>query len=100
MLPVGVFPTALYEAIVCTGLFFVLWSLRKRVKLPIQLSAIYLILNGGERFLIEKIRVNFRYDWGALHPSQAEIISVCMMILGCLLFALAPRLNRNKVQLS
>lgn len=86
VLPVAVFPTALYEAFTCIVLFFVLWFLRKKMKYALQLSGIYLILNGLERFFIEKIRVNYKYDWGFIHPTQAEIISACLVILGvCIL---------------
>lgn len=86
VLPIGVFPTPLYEAIVCIGLFFILWGIRKRIKTPLHLSAIYFIMNGLERFFVEKIRVNYKYDWGFLHPTQAEIISTCLVLLGvCIL---------------
>lgn len=82
VLPVSVFPTALYEAIVCIGLFGLLWGIRKRFAQPLHLFGVYLILNGLERFLIEKIRVNYEYDWGFLHPSQAEIISTGLVLIG------------------
>ncbi len=85
VLPVGVFPTPLYETIVCVAIFFFLWSIRKRLKAPWQMFGIYLIFNGAERFLVEKIRVNFKYDWGFLHPTQAEIISTLLIIIGILL---------------
>ena len=92
VLPVGVFPTAVYEAITCIILFFVLWALRKRMKHALHLSGIYLILNGLERFFIEKIRVNSKYDWGFIHPTQAEIISAVLVLigLGILLFYRDP----------
>ena len=82
VLPVGVFPTALYEAATCIILFFILWFLRPRMKHALHLSGIYLIMNGLERFLIEKIRVNYKYDWGFLHPTQAEIISFVLILFG------------------
>jgi prolipoprotein diacylglyceryltransferase len=44
--------------------------------------SIYLILNGTERFFIEKIRVNEKYDIFGLHPTQAEIIAVVLILLG------------------
>lgn len=81
-LPVSVFPTALYEAIVCTGLFAFLWAIRKRFAQPLHLFGVYLILNGLERFFVEKIRVNYKYDWGFLHPTQAEIISAGLVLIG------------------
>src|ERR1700761_6704610 len=62
-LPIPVFPTPIYETLVCLGLFFLLWSLRKRLRIPGTLFAIYLVINGIERFFIEKIRVNTKYDF-------------------------------------
>lgn len=89
VLPVGVFPTPMYEAAICVILFAVLWSLRTKLKHALHLTGIYLIMNGSERFLVEKIRVNYKYDWGFLHPTQAEIISCCFILfgIGLLLFA-------------
>jgi phosphatidylglycerol:prolipoprotein diacylglycerol transferase len=82
VLPVAVFPTSLYEAITCLLLFFFIWGLRKKIKYPLHLFSLYLILNGVERFLIEKIRVNYKYDWGFIHPTQAEIFSTVLIFLG------------------
>ena len=82
VLPVGVFPTPIYESVAGIAIFFLLWGLRKRVRRPLHLFGVYLIFNGLERFLVEKIRVNYKYDWGFLHPSQAEIISACLMLGG------------------
>lgn len=75
----GVYPTPLYETIMCLLLFGLLWWLRKRIGLPGVLFSIYLILNGVERFLIEKIRVNelFLGTW-----TQAEVISLALVLLG------------------
>ncbi|MBA3828876.1 MAG: prolipoprotein diacylglyceryl transferase [Taibaiella sp.] len=82
VLPVSVFPTSLYEALTCIGLFFVLWSLRGKLFRPYHMFGAYLILNGVERFIIEKIRVNYKYNWGFIHPTQAEIISTIFIIAG------------------
>ncbi|HEX6426517.1 MAG TPA: prolipoprotein diacylglyceryl transferase family protein [Niastella sp.] len=40
VLPIGVFPTPLYESITCILLFSLLWLLRKRFKYPLQLFSI------------------------------------------------------------
>lgn len=82
VLPVSVFPTPIYEAIVCIGLFFLLWALRKHFTRTLQMFGTYLILVGIERFLVELIRVNYKYDWGFVRPSQAEILSVVLVLLG------------------
>jgi phosphatidylglycerol:prolipoprotein diacylglycerol transferase len=90
-LPIPVFPTPFYETITCLILFFVLWSLRKRIAVPGKLFAIYLIVNGIERFLVEHIRVNTTYDIFGFHPTQAELISSGLVICGAvLLFTLKP----------
>lgn len=85
VLPAGVFPTPVYEVITCTLLFLVLWKLRKVIVRPFHLFGIYLIMNGAERFFVEKIRVNYKYDWGFLHPTQAEIISASLILAGILI---------------
>ena len=70
----------------CIILFSILWLIRKRITIPGLLFCIYLIMNGIERFFIEKIRVNTEYDiLGGI--TQAEIISFCLIITG-LLFSL------------
>lgn len=81
-LPEGVYPTSLYEALICLLLFFALWSIRKQIKIPGMVWSIYLILNGIERFCIEHIRVNATYNAGGLIFTQAELISVILIIGG------------------
>ena len=81
-LPNPVFPTPFYETIMGLILFGILWFLRKRITAPGVLFGIYLIFNGLERFLVEKIRVNTVYDLGFMKPSQAELVSFALMIAG------------------
>lgn len=81
-LPAPVFPTPLYETITCTILFFILWGLRKKLKPAGTVFCLYLVLNGIERFFIEKIRVNNRMDFFGFHPTQAEVISAALVIVG------------------
>lgn len=85
VLPVAVFPTPIYESVMGIGIFLLLWALRKRIRRPLHLFGLYLVLNGLERFMVEGIRVNYKYDWGALHPSQAEIIAVCLTLGGAVI---------------
>jgi prolipoprotein diacylglyceryltransferase len=85
-LPIPVFPTAFYETIVCIGLFLLLWSVRKKFLVPGTLFAFYLVINGLERFFIEKIRVNTRYSIFGFHPTQAEIISTMLIFGGGFLY--------------
>lgn len=71
-----VYPTSVYEAMAATLLFGLLWAVRKHPFQAGWLFSLYLVLNGVERFLIEKIRVNPEYDFFGLTATQAEIISV------------------------
>jgi len=77
-----VFPTPLWEAIICIVLFFVLWSVRKRIATPGVMFSVYLVLNGIERFFIEKIRINNPFDILGIPITQAEMISTILVVLG------------------
>ena len=96
VLPQPVWPTSLYETIVCSMLFGLLWILRKKIDIPGIIFSIYLILNGTERFFIEKIRVNTEYNFlGGI--TQAEIISFCLIISGILLsFFFVKKYKKDK----
>jgi phosphatidylglycerol---prolipoprotein diacylglyceryl transferase len=99
-LPLPVFPTPFYETVICLGLFFIIWSFRKRFTIPGTLFAFYLILNGVERFFIEKIRVNNKYDIFGYHPTQAEIISFLLVLAGAVLWwVLTKRAKISKAPL-
>lgn len=80
-----VFPTSFYESVVCILLFFFLWGIRKRIKTPGVMFGIYMILAGVERFFIELIRVNTKYNVGGLQFTQAELISLCLVIGGVIM---------------
>ncbi|HVI47362.1 MAG TPA: prolipoprotein diacylglyceryl transferase family protein [Chitinophaga sp.] len=99
VLPVGVYPTPLYEIIACLLLFGVLWAIRRKVKIPGVLFGVYLVLNGIERFFIEKIRVNTKYDIFGFHPTQAEIISSLMVIGGIVFIWYCRKKNAAAVTL-
>jgi prolipoprotein diacylglyceryltransferase len=90
-LPMPVFPTPFYEMIIGIILFSILWSVRKRFTTPGKLFGLYLLINGIERFFIEKIRVNSKYDIFGFHPTQAEIISSLLIITGTLLLILLKK---------
>jgi len=93
VLPQPVWPTALYEVIMCIILFSVLWIIRKRIKIAGLLFCIYLVMNGIERFFIEKIRVNTEYNiLGGI--TQAEIISFFLIISGLIFSYFLIRKNK------
>jgi phosphatidylglycerol:prolipoprotein diacylglycerol transferase len=89
-----VYPTSFYESVSCIALFLFLWSIRDRIKIPGIMFGIYLVLNGVERFFIELIRVNTRYHVAGISFTQAELISVCLVIGGITL--IVSGLNRSK----
>lgn len=91
VLPLPVFPTPLYETILCTLIFLFLWAIRKSISTPLTMFGIYLLLNGIERFMIELIRVNKTYSFMGLHPSQAEIIAILLALSGLVLILIAKR---------
>jgi phosphatidylglycerol---prolipoprotein diacylglyceryl transferase len=82
VLPDPVFPTPLYEAIACILLFFVLWRLRKVLVNPGLVFSLYLLLNGVERFAIEQIRVNNKFELAGFILTQAEVIALVLITLG------------------
>jgi phosphatidylglycerol---prolipoprotein diacylglyceryl transferase len=88
-LPQPVFPTAFYETVVCTLLFLMLWAFRKRIKVPGVMFGTYLIMNGIERFFIEKIRVNHLYTVLGVKLSQAEMIAFFLILAGILLIIIS-----------
>ena len=77
-----VFPTSLYESIISFFSFGVLWIMRKRIQAPVVLFGLFMVLNGTERFFIEKIRINKKFDILGLQLSKAEIISSILVMVG------------------
>jgi prolipoprotein diacylglyceryltransferase len=86
MLPNPVFPTALWEAVTCIILFALLWKFRTKFTKPGTLISFYMIINGIERFFIEKIRVNTTYNIFGIHPTQAELISLALILAGGMMY--------------
>lgn len=91
VLPSPVFPTPLFEIIICTLFFLIMWSLRNKITTPWVMFGLYLILNGFERFFIETIRVNKRYDVFGASLSQAEIIAIMLAISGIAIIIAAKK---------
>ena len=76
-----VHPTPVYETLAMGTIALVLWHLRDRVK-PGMLFALYLILSGLERFLVEFIRRN---DAVLAGLTFAQLISLALVVAGGLL---------------
>ena len=77
-----VYPTSLYEALICILLFLLLWGLRRRLTTPGLLFSLFALLNGAERLSIEFIRINPRYPFLGLSLSQAQIIALGWLAAG------------------
>jgi phosphatidylglycerol:prolipoprotein diacylglycerol transferase len=89
-----VYPTSFYESIIGLLLFWFLWSIRDRIKGAGIMFGIYMILAGVERFLIELIRVNTKYHVAGISFTQAEFISLALVVGGIVL--IVTGLNRTK----
>jgi phosphatidylglycerol:prolipoprotein diacylglycerol transferase len=87
---VTVHPTPIYETLTMGIVAYGLWRLRTRFR-PGLLFALYLVLAGTERFLVEFIRRN---DDVALGLTQAQLISLAMILAGGFWLALARRRGR------
>ncbi len=92
----AVFPTPIYETTMTVIILAILWFLRKRLNIAGQLFAVYLMFNGLERFLIEKIRVNNVFELFSMNVTQAEVISTLMFLSGLILFFVL-RVNNKKL---
>ena len=80
-------PTPVYETLAMGLVAWGLWSLRDRLA-PGLLFALYLVLSGLERFLVEFVRRNDEV-WVGLTVPQIE--SLGLMLVGVVWFALASR---------
>lgn len=81
-LPQPVYPTSMYETLMCGLIFGFLMFMRKKIKAVGVLFFTYLTFNGVERYLIEQIRVNETYDFDNFSIAQAEIIALSFILAG------------------
>jgi phosphatidylglycerol:prolipoprotein diacylglycerol transferase len=75
VLPAGVYPTSLYEGVICTVLFAILWRARRSFGGTVRVFGLYLVMVGAERFAIEAI----------MPPSRAWIVSAVLVLAGLVL---------------
>ncbi len=95
-LPNPVYPTPLYEVIAALLIFAFLWKIRTKINTPGMMFGIYLMFAGVERFLIELIRVNSKYNVAGISFTQAELISLILFIGGAFLVGNALK-NKEKL---
>ncbi|MEA2472496.1 MAG: phosphatidylglycerol---prolipoprotein diacylglyceryl transferase [Thermoleophilaceae bacterium] len=86
---VKVHPTPIYETLAMGLVALLLWRLRDRVR-PGILFALWLVLSGVERLLVEFIRRN---DTAALGLTLPQLISVAMIAAGAVWLARARELG-------
>lgn len=89
---VPVHPTPIYETLAMGLVTYVLWRLRFSFR-PGLLFALYLVLAGVERFLVEFIRRN---DEVVLGLTQAQLLSLAMIVAGGAW--LAVKANRGELR--
>jgi phosphatidylglycerol---prolipoprotein diacylglyceryl transferase len=82
-----VHPTPIYETLAMAVIAWVLWRLRDRLR-PGLLFALYLVLAGAERFLVEFLRRNPEHALGLTTPQWT---SLGMMAVGGVWLGLAAR---------
>jgi phosphatidylglycerol---prolipoprotein diacylglyceryl transferase len=71
-----VHPTPIYEAIAAVLIFWCLWRLAGKSQPIGKVTALYLILMGIERFLVEFIRINPRSFFGLSNAQAASLVSI------------------------
>lgn len=74
-------PTPVYELILCSLIFWYLWSRRTKPGPTGKLFMIYLVFAGLERFIIEFFRLNPRLAFGL---SEAQLIAIGLVAAGLL----------------
>jgi len=95
-LPVPVFSTPIYEIVMAGTLGAILWGIRKRIVISGMLFFIYLIMNGLERFTIEQIRINEKYNILGASLTQAEIIALSLVLIGIIGCGVLWRKNKTR----
>lgn len=95
---IPVHPTPVYESISNFLLFGLLWALRKKIKHPGVLFAIYLIGAGILRFLVEFIRQDEGRPERIYGLRDAQLIALAEVVLGiCLwIYALVRQVKKDE----
>ena len=84
---VPVHPTPIYETLAMGMAAYVLWRLRDRFA-PGRLFALYLVLAGLERFLVEFVRRN---EPALAGLTTAQLVSLAMLVAGAVWLAMTRR---------
>lgn len=87
-------PTPIYETIICSAFFLVLWRNRKKWTTEGQMFYSYLVLAGVERFSVEFFRLNPRLLFGL---SEAQIIAFILITIGGIGLYSLKRVNKQSL---
>ncbi|MBE8715329.1 prolipoprotein diacylglyceryl transferase [Sphingobacterium hungaricum] len=95
-----VYPTSLYEFSSILLVFFVLYAIRNKVKTAGLMFTIYLFVIGIERFLIEFLRVNYKYDALGYSLSEAQLISLLIVVFAVFMLGHLIYQRQSKTRLT
>jgi len=90
-----VHPTPIYESITGFMLFGLLWFLRKRIHLNGVLFAIYCLIAGVLRFLVEFIRMPEMRPERFLGLRDAQLIAIAQVLFGAIIIAVVATRHRS-----
>jgi phosphatidylglycerol:prolipoprotein diacylglycerol transferase len=90
---VRVHPAPIYETVLYTITFFILWRFRRYNQIDGRVFYLYLMLAGASRFAVEFIRINPRV---ALGLSEAQWIAIAMMVFGAVAWVISGRIGANR----
>lgn len=74
-------PTQIYESLLVLGMFFLLWALRRRVRVPGGLFLLYVIMYSSIRFVVEFWRASVHIAGWLTVAQLASILLVCFALL-------------------
>lgn len=92
----GVYPTPLYEFGMAAVFFGILWVFRRHPFRTGWLFSLTLTFFGVERFLIEQIRVNNTFELFGMSATQAEVVSVVLIVVGLTGLFLTTRIRKGR----
>jgi len=91
-----VHPTQIYDTICMLIAFAFLWKIRKNNRFPGWITAIAIIILGGQRFLIEFLRNTTPSFIPGI--SQAQVISTALIIIGIIMIYKLPERSMGQGQ--
>lgn len=81
----AVHPTQLYELALDLSGFFILWSLRQKIKFNGGLFLVYLMMYSVIRIMLSSLRGDSLYIWGS-NIKIAQVISVVIFVIAMIMF--------------